>query len=380
MIRWTNGERSTVSEFVDYYKVLRLPLNASSENIKRSYRQLALQYHPDRGGSPQKMSLLNEAYSILSDASLRANYNDLYRHYYSRSGQQTDETIQRTNQLVQILVNAKKSASAYAKKGAAWMVGGLIVTIVSYSMASTSGGHYLFTWGAILVGFYEFIRGMHYYFNPQLLVKKNLGTQNYNKIFSDMQIKTSWKVAWIFVGCIAVMIAIAAATQGSLSTLASDSQGSSTVKPFTSTDNTFSINFPGNPTTTNSTTEQDGSTIPYTTYESQVENDTQDYSVIEYDWPGNFDFTSLSSSDMQTALNDSLTGFVNAIGGSVSSSSYGTFDNDISEDSAFTMSTKGNVVNGFVRVFFANNYEYIITSIGASQEDFSSFAESFQSV
>jgi curved DNA-binding protein CbpA len=51
----------------DLYQILELPNFASSEKIKLKYRQLALKYHPDRGGDEEKMKLINMAYNILKE-------------------------------------------------------------------------------------------------------------------------------------------------------------------------------------------------------------------------------------------------------------------------------------------------------------------------
>ena len=54
----------------DYYSVLGLPQNASKDAIKKAYRRLAMQYHPDRNPSPdakQKFILLTEAYDGLME-------------------------------------------------------------------------------------------------------------------------------------------------------------------------------------------------------------------------------------------------------------------------------------------------------------------------
>ena len=46
----------------DAYSVLGLPKTASLEEVKRNYRQLALIFHPDKGGYEEAMKLLNNAY------------------------------------------------------------------------------------------------------------------------------------------------------------------------------------------------------------------------------------------------------------------------------------------------------------------------------
>ena len=66
----------------DYYDVLNVPRNASKEEIKNSYRKLALQYHPDRNkaaGAEEKFKEISEAYAVLSDDEKRKRY-DMYGH------------------------------------------------------------------------------------------------------------------------------------------------------------------------------------------------------------------------------------------------------------------------------------------------------------
>ena len=52
----------------DYYEVLGVPRSTSKDEIKASYRKLALQYHPDRNKPPDaenKFKEISEAYAIL---------------------------------------------------------------------------------------------------------------------------------------------------------------------------------------------------------------------------------------------------------------------------------------------------------------------------
>ncbi|MGC8571833.1 MAG: molecular chaperone DnaJ [Candidatus Micrarchaeia archaeon] len=65
-------------EYKDYYKILGVKRDASIDEIKRKYRELALKYHPDRNkdkDSEEKFKEINEAYAVLSDPEKRKNYD-----------------------------------------------------------------------------------------------------------------------------------------------------------------------------------------------------------------------------------------------------------------------------------------------------------------
>lgn len=62
----------------DYYDILGVPRNATDEEIKRAFRKLAFQYHPDRNREPaaeEKFKEINEAYQVLSDPEKRNRYD-----------------------------------------------------------------------------------------------------------------------------------------------------------------------------------------------------------------------------------------------------------------------------------------------------------------
>jgi curved DNA-binding protein len=68
-------------QFKDYYEVLGVPRSASGDDIKKAFRKLARQYHPDvaktKKGAEEKFKEVNEAYEVLSDPEKRKKYDEL---------------------------------------------------------------------------------------------------------------------------------------------------------------------------------------------------------------------------------------------------------------------------------------------------------------
>jgi len=82
----------------DYYNILNVKKNASDIEIKKSYRKLAMKYHPDRNQNDkkaeEKFKQISEAYEILSDNKKRKAY-DQFGHegvdQYNTSGYTSDK-------------------------------------------------------------------------------------------------------------------------------------------------------------------------------------------------------------------------------------------------------------------------------------------------
>src|SRR5215211_8196459 len=74
-------------DYKDYYKTLGVERNASEEDIRKAYRKLAMQYHPDRNPNDkqaeERFKEINEAYQVLSDPKKRDHYDRLGSDYSS---------------------------------------------------------------------------------------------------------------------------------------------------------------------------------------------------------------------------------------------------------------------------------------------------------
>ena len=84
-------------DYKDYYQILGVSKSADQDEIKRAYRRLARQYHPDKNQgdkqSEEKFKEINEAYEVLGDANNRQKYDQLgsnYHRYQKMGGNTAD--------------------------------------------------------------------------------------------------------------------------------------------------------------------------------------------------------------------------------------------------------------------------------------------------
>jgi DnaJ-class molecular chaperone len=74
-------------KFQDYYEVLGVPRDADADALKKAYRKLALEWHPDRHSGPERAKAeerfkqINEAHEVLSDPKKRAKYDRFGEHW-----------------------------------------------------------------------------------------------------------------------------------------------------------------------------------------------------------------------------------------------------------------------------------------------------------
>ena len=98
----------------DFYTILGVSENATPDEIKKAYRKLANQHHPDKGGDQDKFKDISVAYDTLGDAQKRAEYdqqrkggfqqfrfntggNDEFRHFHDIFGEHFDPYGHRSN-------------------------------------------------------------------------------------------------------------------------------------------------------------------------------------------------------------------------------------------------------------------------------------------
>lgn len=85
----------------DYYKILELAFGSDISGVKKSYRQLALKYHPDKNQSPDasaKFIELTEAYEVLNNEVKKSQYDKLYSKYFVKNEQNEWDEIIKTQE------------------------------------------------------------------------------------------------------------------------------------------------------------------------------------------------------------------------------------------------------------------------------------------
>ena len=182
----------------DYYDILGVERCASNAEIKRAFRKLALEYHPDRNKKPEaeaKFIEINEAYEVLSNPERRARYDEFGQSEVFERPLSEDEIISELHILAArslsegaskeqvlhklkeegvpdylalvILDNVCNIMSAARRRGGLKSIGcgllmlivGGIVTAATYS-AAEGGGTYIITVGLFIAGALSLLSGL----------------------------------------------------------------------------------------------------------------------------------------------------------------------------------------------------------------------------
>jgi DnaJ family protein A protein 2 len=75
---------------MSYYNLLGVDKSAGKDEIKKAYRKLAMQKHPDKGGDPEEFKKITEAYETLQDDEKRSAYDNPHQHHQMHGGVPAD--------------------------------------------------------------------------------------------------------------------------------------------------------------------------------------------------------------------------------------------------------------------------------------------------
>ena len=70
----------------DFYQILGVKENAPQDEIKKAYRKLAVEHHPDKGGDENKFKKISEAYDTIGDENKRNQYDNQKRNPFANMG------------------------------------------------------------------------------------------------------------------------------------------------------------------------------------------------------------------------------------------------------------------------------------------------------
>ena len=166
------------------YDILGVNSSASSDEIKRAYRKMAIKYHPDKGGDQKKFQDIHDAYERItagtskktSQSVLKSFANMNMRYFFKNFDSIVRQDIEIPEaELKPIIAQIKSKAVNLIIYGILEMILGGGLTSTSFSRAASGGGSsFTIFWGLVAVGVWSFFRGIYYYCNPKAMLKKIL--------------------------------------------------------------------------------------------------------------------------------------------------------------------------------------------------------------
>ena len=66
---------------INYYELLKVPDFSTYDTIKKNYKNLMLEYHPDKGGDSEKFKLIREAYDLMKDEIKKKEYDNKLMYF-----------------------------------------------------------------------------------------------------------------------------------------------------------------------------------------------------------------------------------------------------------------------------------------------------------
>ena len=96
------------------YEVLGVNESSSADEIKKAYRKLAMEHHPDKGGDEEKFKKISEAYDTLGDDTKRIQYDNqrknpigsMFEDFFNQTGFHTQRKTSAPEKVVNIEIGA----------------------------------------------------------------------------------------------------------------------------------------------------------------------------------------------------------------------------------------------------------------------------------
>jgi DnaJ-domain-containing protein 1 len=254
-----------------YYEILGVPKEATSEQIKNAYRNLAFKYHPDKNpnnkSAEDKFKAINEAYFVLSDEVRRNNYDQninkentkkenystddaLYQFMNTMYAYATEMTMNniKSKDIAEFLISKgcpnyiaqsiaisiesqrksmiRKEASRLFLKSILSMVGGLIFTAISYNIG---GSWFIVFYGLIIYGLWNGIRALYYIITGKV---PKIKTNRNKKIESKKSSSHGWATFWISFSIIIAVLFLIFAISSNIDSVKTTQNSTKTVDKY----------------------------------------------------------------------------------------------------------------------------------------------------